>query len=335
MLYSFDNCMQDYNHVYGGHSAQKMGIIFNNGYYMLKYPNNLKEKKIRNCSLSYSNSPYSEYIGSHIYDILGIPVHETLLGTRKNHIVVACRNFCDEDERLMMFSEIKTTFEPSNELAKSNSATEGGSVELNEILQVLEEHPLFSFDRDSVKRRFWDMFIIDAYIGNPDRNNENWGIITGRNGKKRLAPVYDNGNSLCDKWDTRKTDFFLNCSKDEQIDMAFSIPSIYKEGDKRIFPLNFIEKRNNNACNEAMLRIFPQIITSQDKIKKMIDTAPSLDTEAKNFYWEILNLRFALGLLPAFIKIYKEHYGNEYILADSIPELIEGDSKWNSILNIQ
>jgi len=40
-----------------------------------------------------SLTPLSEFLGSHIYAILGYPVHETLLGYRKGKIVVACKDF--------------------------------------------------------------------------------------------------------------------------------------------------------------------------------------------------------------------------------------------------
>ncbi len=42
--------------------------------------------------------------------------------------------------------------------------------------------------------RFWDMFIVDALIGNFDRHGGNWGFIKKDN-QYRIAPVYDNGSS--------------------------------------------------------------------------------------------------------------------------------------------
>ena len=46
-----------------------------------------------------SLTPLSEYLGSHIYSILGYPAHETILGVRDGLLVVACKDFCEEDER--------------------------------------------------------------------------------------------------------------------------------------------------------------------------------------------------------------------------------------------
>lgn len=50
-----------------------------------------------NKELSYANGCISEYIGCHIFESIGIPVQETILGTytrnEKQKIVVACKDF--------------------------------------------------------------------------------------------------------------------------------------------------------------------------------------------------------------------------------------------------
>lgn len=48
---------------------------------------------MKNINLSYSNSPVCEYIGSKIYELIGMPVHNTILGVRNEKIVVACEDF--------------------------------------------------------------------------------------------------------------------------------------------------------------------------------------------------------------------------------------------------
>jgi hypothetical protein len=309
MFYDFDKYPLDMQHVYGGHAAQKVGVLVNGEPYMLKYPTNLKSRDIKNSELSYSNSPYSEYIGSHIYGILGMPVHETLIGQRKGKTVVACKNFCEEGERLMMFSELKTTFEPIG--VHSDSITEGSDTDLQEVLQVLDEHPLLEFNRALVKCRFWNMFVIDAYIGNPDRNNENWGLIaTGED--RRLAPVYDNGNCLSDKWDENKIMTFLKGSEAEKKEMAFSIPSIFTAEDKRIYPLSFIAKKENEDCNQAVLRVVDRLIKEQDRINDFINNVPGLSAKAKSFYAGLLDQRYSKGLLSVYKELYKDFHGKQF-----------------------
>lgn len=84
--------------MYGGTAGRKMGITYNGKNYILKFPGNLKEQGMKNIQLSYSNSPVCEFIGSQIYEKLGFPVHETILGggERNRKIVVACGDFLQD-----------------------------------------------------------------------------------------------------------------------------------------------------------------------------------------------------------------------------------------------
>ena len=110
-LVNFNDYKQN-QRMYGGTAGRKMGICYNGENYILKFPGNLKEQNMKNINLSYSNSPVCEYIGSKIYEILGFDVHETILGKRGEKIVVACRDFLDDGDKLYEFDKIKVTFEP-------------------------------------------------------------------------------------------------------------------------------------------------------------------------------------------------------------------------------
>ena len=61
---------------YGGASCGKIGLVYHDENYMIKFPGSLKDTQIKNVDTSYSNSSTSEYIGSHIYALFGIDVHE-------------------------------------------------------------------------------------------------------------------------------------------------------------------------------------------------------------------------------------------------------------------
>ena len=87
-IYDFNNNPYSYkNGSYGGAAGSKDGIIFNNESWMLKFPKSLSEMQGENAS--YSSSPLSEYLGSHIFSILGFDVHETVLGEKYGKIVSA------------------------------------------------------------------------------------------------------------------------------------------------------------------------------------------------------------------------------------------------------
>ena len=151
--------------MYGGTAGRKMGITYNGKDYLVKFPGNLKEQKMKNINLSYSNSPVCEYIGSKIYEIVGLSVHNTILGTRNNKIVVACEDFLQDGDKLYEFDKIKVTFEPH---FLDSNGNETNSVDLYEIMMTIQEH-LFLQDVPGVKEHFWNLFM-DALIGNTNRN---------------------------------------------------------------------------------------------------------------------------------------------------------------------
>ena len=109
-IYNLDKCpLSPKDGMYGGNSGKKEGIIINEENWLVKYPKNTKELK-NVTDMSYTQSPESEYLGSHIYECLGYPVHKTILGIRDKHIVVACKDLCDYDEELIEFRQLKNKY---------------------------------------------------------------------------------------------------------------------------------------------------------------------------------------------------------------------------------
>lgn len=78
---------------YAGANGSKLCVMYQGVPYMLKFP----AAPSRNKAISYANGCISEYLGCHIFELIGIPVQETLLGLYrrcgKEKIVVACRDF--------------------------------------------------------------------------------------------------------------------------------------------------------------------------------------------------------------------------------------------------
>ena len=91
---------------YGGRAGRKEGILIEGEPWIAKYPRTTRDLAGKHLP-SYTSSPVSEYLGSHIYELLGIPVHETMLGYRAGKIVCACRDFTFPNARLFEFKEIK------------------------------------------------------------------------------------------------------------------------------------------------------------------------------------------------------------------------------------
>ncbi|MCI2110940.1 MAG: hypothetical protein LKK13_01195 [Bacilli bacterium] len=84
-----ENKYSNRNGSYGGVAGDKDGVLIDGEPWIIKYPKPTsglsKSDKLSPLSLT----PLSEFLGSHIYSILGYPVHETVLGIRKGFVVVA------------------------------------------------------------------------------------------------------------------------------------------------------------------------------------------------------------------------------------------------------
>ena len=154
--------LSDRNGSYGGAAGSKEGILIDREYWLVKYPKSTRS--MRGTLLSYTTSALSEYIGSHIYSILGYSVHETKLGIRNGKLVVACKDFCEYPGELR---EIRTLKNIYNDKLESMLESEAGtvsdthSVALKEILLQLEYNPILSKVL-GLKDRFWDLVIIDG-----------------------------------------------------------------------------------------------------------------------------------------------------------------------------
>ena len=60
-------------------------------------------------------------------------------------------------------------------LALSTNPDKKIETELSDIMDVIDENKMIN--SDETKNKFWNMFIIDALIGNTDRHNGNWGLL--------------------------------------------------------------------------------------------------------------------------------------------------------------
>ena len=92
---------------YGG-SERKLGILINGEPYMLKFQKNTQFGK--------RNNHLSEYLGSHIFELLGFNVHQTYLGSYKNEAVVACKDFVCNGYEFVPFNDVgESTIESDKE----------------------------------------------------------------------------------------------------------------------------------------------------------------------------------------------------------------------------
>ena len=295
-LVDFNNCSETLR-TYGGNAGQKVSMMYDDKVWLVKYPGNIKD--IKDVAMSYSMSPISEYIGSHIYQMLGIPAHNTILGTLDGKIVVGCEDFCGNNNILSEFKTFKVTYRNT-----VDSQSNGDSTILSDVLNVITNHPILR-NINSIKKRFWDMFTVDAFIGNPDRNNGNWGCIISLPNRNivDLAPVYDNGNSLNCKWDeARMKNFLKRASKKQRI--KNSSISIYRDDNmQKIYPFNYIEQTQNQDCLKSYIDIYKKLdLKSIHNVIDDIYDNKIITNIQRDFYKTVLNARYEVVMKEIYDK---------------------------------
>lgn len=278
-MIDFTNAVQK-NKTYAGANGGKISVLYNGEQYMLKFP----PFPTINKEMSYTNSCISEYIGCKVFESVGIPVQETVIGTYtskgKEKVVVACKDFTSQGITLQDFASLKNRI--------IDSERNGYGTELADILSTIDEQT--AMDSETLKTRFWDMFIVDALIGNWDRHNGNWGFLyNNATDEVTLAPVFDCGSSLYPQADEDLMKKILS-DKNELNHRIFDIPlSAVTYNGKKINYFKFLSEGEFPDCNNALKRIAGRI--DMKKIYEIIDNTPTITELQKEFYKTMLTAR--------------------------------------------
>lgn len=266
---------------YSGANGSKLSIIIKNELYMLKLPSHAT----KNENLSYANSCISEYLGCHIFKMANILTQDTILGIYNykgiDRIAVACKDFETNGYKLLDFAAIK------NQIIDSSS--NGYGTELNDILTTIENQRIM--DPIELSNHFWNMFVIDALIGNWDRHNGNWGFLYNQDTDEiKLAPIFDCGSSLFPQMDEDLAKKILN-DKGLFNARVFDFPtSAILYNGKRINYYKFIKSHEYKELDDAILRLRDKIDIS--KINTLIDDVNYLKDIQKNFLKLIIKKRY-------------------------------------------
>lgn len=292
----FTNCKRLYDRVYNGANGKKIAIEYEGEPYMLKFPPSGENKPTE---LSYTNGCISEHIASSIFNMVGIPAQETILGTfevgGKSKIVCACKDFTADGSRLFDFCSIKNTV--------IDSEHGGTGTELSDILDTIEKQQYV--DPTILLEHFWNVFVIDALLGNFDRHNGNWGFLYYNETKTAtLAPVYDCGSCLLPQADERIMNTVLN-NDDELNARIYRFPtSAIKVDGRKINYYDFLQAAENQDCNDAVMRMTPRI--NMDEICAFIEEVPFLDATQKKFYQVYLTSRHQRIIEPAYVHLLEQ-----------------------------
>lgn len=299
IIYNFESAPLS-GRYYGGNSGRKQGITWNNSDWLLKYPQLMRGLAGKNLP-PFTMDPQTEWLGSHVYRMLGVPAHDTVLGVRDHQIVVACKDFTTPGKQLVSFHDLRNTMS-DNTPGYVEAPSKGRGSVLNDVLNTISRQPLLSRLPETL-HRFWTMFTVDAIIRNIDRNNTNWGILIRPHKTVQLAPVFDNGNSLETKRGLQQIHDHLTDPSQLRQD-ALNVQSFYTNArGQNISPLKFLKQATDPIARQTAKQIINEF--SLKDLASLIDQLPDkaeglsvAPDEWKQYQYDLISYRINQVLKP-------------------------------------
>lgn len=167
-------------------------------------------------------------------------------------------------------------FEKHGYCSKQN----GYVTELTDILKTIKEQQIISVI--VLEQHFWRMFVADAFLGNFDRHNGNWGfLVNNEKGDVKIVPIYDCGSCLYPQLEEDKMSYVMNKSSEIE-ERIFMFPtSAIKYNDKKINYYQFLMETKETECLNALKYIGERI--DLNKINSIILDTPYISDIHKNF----------------------------------------------------
>ena len=289
-MIDFTNCRIVLSRAYNGANGSKIAVLYQGDVYMLKFPPSGEGKPT---ALSYTNSCFSEHIASSIFNLLGIRAQETALGTYtvkgKTKTVCACKDFTGRGKHLLDFCSIKNTI--------LDSDSNGSGTELDDIMDTIDKQQYVS--PPLLREHFWNVFIVDALLGNFDRHNGNWGFLYDENrNEAEIAPVYDCGSCLLPQADEKVMREVLT-SEPALNARVYQFPtSAIKLKGRKINYYDFLTGGSDSDCVRALLQMMERIDLNQ--IGEFIYGVEGITELQKEFYLRYISARYELIIRPAY-----------------------------------
>lgn len=298
----FTSCRRLLGKAYNGANGKKIAVEYDGRQYMLKFPPSGVQKPT---DLSYTNSCISEHLGSSIFNMLGISAQYTLLGVftvnGKEKVVCACGDFTADGKTLYDFCSVKNTV--------IDSEHGGSGTELSDILESIEKQQFVNPEK--LLEHFWNVFVVDALLGNFDRHNGNWGFLyDSKTDTAEIAPIFDCGSCLLPQADEKVMRNVLN-NEDELNARIYRFPtSAVKLDGQKINYYDFLMSGEYDDCDEAIVRIVPRI--DMEKIEQLINETPYITDLQKDFYMAYINARYEKILLPAYEQVSSQGFSQSF-----------------------
>ncbi|MCD8013228.1 MAG: HipA domain-containing protein [Lachnospiraceae bacterium] len=281
---------------FGGSERKETVVLDDGNEYLLKLPDPVREL---GRDLSYINNAFSEFLGCRIMRLLGIPVQDVILGEytaksstgeERTYIACACKNLETDGYRL---SEAELT-----SLSSADDTKGAQTPSFETIGEIAKYTPGIS--EQEIRKFYAEMFVADAFIGNTDRHNGNWGFLSKIGNERKLAPVYDCGSCLCPLVaDELLSDRFAD-------NEAMNGMSVIKDRNgSKISYRQYLYSCENEDVNRALAVIVPRI--EMGEILKLIEATPYISDARKRFYSRFLVTKYQRVLVPALEKLHERN----------------------------
>ena len=273
MIKAIDFSEYESNGKYYGGSERKEGIEIDGADYMIKYQ--------KQTAFGKRNNHIAEFIGSHIFALCGFDVHKTYLGCRNGEQVVACKDFNVKGVQFVPFNDVgESTLDQDKETYQ---------YDYEDIMQMLNDNSKLTNVKDTIDM-FWQIYIMDAFLGNFDRHGSNWGFVK-ENNRYTLAPVFDNGSCLFPNLVDEAEMIKIMNSAEETDKRIYKFPtSQVKLNGKKSSYFEVISSLQFEECNAALKNVMQRIIL--EEVMNLVDETPLITDVQKNFYKHILKSRY-------------------------------------------
>lgn len=287
-------------------STENDGVIIDGFDYLIKYQDKMTKHKIN--ETSYRNNVISEYVACKIIKLMNYPVQDVLIGyILKNNIkkeVVACKDFTELNEILFDFNKVH-----NSQNDKTKEQVLFNSLELDDIISNIDLLNLNNLTSKEIANRFYEQFVIDAFIGNYDRHNGNWGYVLNKENRNiRLAPLYDCGSSF----DSKLNDEYIETLiKDDKL-LKNHILNISKScitiNNKNIRYYEFFNNTNDINFLSALNKIYKLI--DLDKINTFIKKDENIPDLQKDYFIKYLSIKYDFLLQRNYKKFNDINFNN-------------------------
>ncbi|MCH5264423.1 MAG: HipA domain-containing protein [Lachnospiraceae bacterium] len=271
MIKDFSRCVPS-GRFYTG-AERKLGIQYKGENYIIKFR--------KNSEAGQSCNHISEYLGCHIFETVGIETQETWLGIYRGEEVVVLKDFTSESE----------TFVPFNDVGDSSLDIDRERVtySYSDITAMLKENRKLTRVEETVDA-FWDIYIMDAFLGNFDRHGSNWGFLKSQD-RYRLAPVFDNGSCLFPKLanDEQCQGILRSQAEMEKRIYQFPTSQIRLDGQKSSY-YEVIRSRRFPACDRALERMAERI--DMEAVCSLVESIEQMSDVRKEFLITMLTMRY-------------------------------------------